>query len=174
MAHWSSSYPDYLSLSWDTETKQRVVWSRLQEHQNLASRKPSRQTEWYHALHQEFQKTQVGSSHEPLSCDSTLEMLMKDAQGWVMEVMKELVTIEGQLSLHKKRLEISDAYEELDCHFCLANPVPMCPRHSPLVEAPRVVRAIVLLPSCTRGAVEMPILHSNDPDHRWVVRCFRC
>ena len=51
----------------------------------------------------------------------TLEMLMKDAQRWVMEVMKELVTIEGQLSLCKKRLEISDMYEELDRHFHLAN-----------------------------------------------------
>ena len=44
----------------------------------------------------------------------TLERLMKDAQGRVMEVMKELITVEGQLKLCKKRLEISDAYEELD------------------------------------------------------------
>ena len=44
----------------------------------------------------------------------TLERLMKDTQGWVMEVMKELVTVKGQLSLCKKRLEISNAYKELD------------------------------------------------------------
>ena len=68
--HWSSSYPEYLSLSWDTETKQGVVWSRLWEHRNLASHKPSKQTERYHALHQEFQRTQVEPSHKPLSCDS--------------------------------------------------------------------------------------------------------
>ena len=37
----------------------------------------------------------------------TLERLMKDTQGWVMEVMKELVTMEAQLNLCKKRLEIS-------------------------------------------------------------------
>ena len=55
----------------------------------------------------------------------TLERLMKDAQGQVMEVMKELMTIEEQLNLCKKRLEISDIYEELDRHFCLANPVPI-------------------------------------------------
>ena len=87
----------------------------------------------------------------------TLERLMKDAQGQVMETMKKLVTIEGQLSLCKKRLEISKMYEELDHHFRLANPVPVhifnTPIHSTLVEAPRVIRAIVSLPSCARGAV---------------------
>ena len=45
----------------------------------------------------------------------TLERLMKDTQGRVMEVMKELVTVEGQLNLCKKRWEISNVYEELDC-----------------------------------------------------------
>ena len=34
----------------------------------------------------------------------TLERLMRDAQGRVMEVMKELVTIEGQLNLCKKEV----------------------------------------------------------------------
>ena len=48
---------------------------------------------------------------------------MREAQGCIMEVMKELVTIEGQLHLCKKRFEISDAYKELDCHFHLVNPV---------------------------------------------------
>ena len=103
----------------------------------------------------------------------TLERLMKDAQGWVMEVMKELVTIEGQLNLCKKRLEISDMYEELDRHFCLANPVPIQSRDTPicssLVEAPRVVRAMVPLPSRAGGPVEIPILHRDDPDRCWVV-----
>ena len=108
----------------------------------------------------------------------TLEKLMKEAQGWVMEVMKELVTIEAQLNLCKKRLEISNVYEELDHQYCLANPVPICPHHapvqSPLVEAPRVVRAVVLLPSHTRGAVEMPILHDTDPGCCHITRCYRC
>ena len=48
---------------------------------------------------------------------------MKEAQGRVMEVMKELITVEGQLNLCKKRLEISDAYEELDRYYRLTNPV---------------------------------------------------
>ena len=99
----------------------------------------------------------------------TLERLMKDAQGQVMEVMKKLMTVQGMLDLCKKRLEISNAYEELDRYFCLTNPAPICPCNSPirspLVETPRVIRAIAPLPLCTRGAVEMPILHNNDPNH---------
>ena len=92
--------------------------------------------------------------------------------------MKELMTIQGQLDLCKKRLEISDAYAELDCHFPIANPVPICPCHSPvrspLVDAPQIVRAIVPLPSQARGAVEMPILHDTNPDHRCITHCYRC
>ena len=107
----------------------------------------------------------------------TLERLMKDAQGRVMEVMKELVNVEVQLTLCKKRLEISDAYEEMDRQYRLVNPVPIRPRHapvrSPLVEAPRVVRAVVPLPSRARGPVEMPILHDADPN-RHAIRCYRC
>ena len=107
----------------------------------------------------------------------TLEKLMKEAQGRVMEVMKELITVEGQLNLCKKRLEINDTYEELDRQYRLVNPVPIRPHHaliqSPLVEAPRVVRAVVPLPSRARGPVEMPILHDADPLRR-VTRCFRC
>ena len=102
---------------------------------------------------------------------------MKDAQGRVMEVMKELITVEGQLNLCKKRLEINDTYEELDRQYRLVNPVPIRPRHapvrSPLIEAPRVVRAVVPLPSRARGPVEMPILHDADPLRR-VTRCYRC
>ena len=62
----------------------------------------------------------------------TLERLMKDAQGCVMVVMKELVNIEAQLNLCKKRLEISDAYKELDCQYRLVNPVPIRPCHAPI------------------------------------------
>ena len=47
------------------------------------------------------------------------------------------------------------------------------PIRSPLIEAPRVIRAVVPLPSCARGPVEMPILHDIDPHHR-VTRCYRC
>ena len=68
--HWSSSYPEYLSPDWDKNTQRAVVWTRLQElRHKLASQKPSKQTEQYHTLCQEFQKTQVESSHKPSSCD---------------------------------------------------------------------------------------------------------
>ena len=104
---------------------------------------------------------------------NTLEKLMRDAQGRVMEVMKELVVVDSQLDLCKKRLEISNTNEELDRYFHLAMPVPTSPRHSsiqsPLVEAPRIVRAVMPLPSHTWGAVEMTILHSDDPDRYQVV-----
>ena len=60
----------------------------------------------------------------------TLEKLMREAQGQVMEVMKELVTVEAQLNLCKKSLEISDMYEDLDRQYCLVNPVPIRPRHT--------------------------------------------
>ena len=102
---------------------------------------------------------------------------MREAQGRVMEVMKELVNIEAHLNLCKKRLEISNTYEELDRQYRLVNPIPIRPRHatvqSPLVKGPRVVRAVVPLPSHARGPVEMPILHDADPHHH-VVRCYRC
>ena len=62
----------------------------------------------------------------------TLEKLMRDAQGRVMEVMKELVVVDGQLDLCKKRLEISNAYEELDRYFRQAMPIPLRPRRSPI------------------------------------------
>ena len=108
----------------------------------------------------------------------TLERMMKDTQRWVMEVMKEIVTVQTQLDLCKKRLEISDMYEELDCHIHPANPVPTHPHQSPvqspLVEAPRVVRAIVPLPSQARGLADIPLLHDTDLDNQCVSKCYRC
>ena len=129
-------------------------------------------------LHQTLHHGEINRYRGLSDLQDTLEKLMRDTQGRVMEVMKELVVVESQLNLCKKRLEISNSYEELDRYFRQAMPVPLhpfhSPIHSPLVEAPRVVRAVMPLPSCARGAVEMPILHSNDLDHRWVVQCFRC
>ena len=74
--HWSSSYPEYLSPDWDKNTQQAVVWTRLQELQHkLANWKPSKQTEWYPTLCQEFQKTQVKPSHKPSSRDISTPLL---------------------------------------------------------------------------------------------------
>ena len=66
--HWSSSYPEYLSPSWDEDIQRPVVWARLREHRKLANRSLSKINERYKALHQE-QQTQVESRHEPSSHD---------------------------------------------------------------------------------------------------------
>ena len=68
--HWSSSYPEYLSPTWDENMQRAVIWMRVQEHHKLANQSLSKQTERYHALHQEFQKTQAKSSHKLLSRDT--------------------------------------------------------------------------------------------------------
>ena len=66
--HQSSSYPEYLSPTWDEQTQRAVVWTRLREHCKLAHRSLSKINERYKALHQE-QQTQVESRHESLSRD---------------------------------------------------------------------------------------------------------
>ena len=66
--HQSSSYPEYLSPTWDKDTQRAVVWMRLQEHRKLANRSLAKINEQYKALRQE-QQTQVESRHEPLSRD---------------------------------------------------------------------------------------------------------
>ena len=67
--HWASSFPEYLSPNWDKDKQHQVVWSRLRSIQTLANWKPSKTTERYHALCQEYQKTQVKPSHKPLFHD---------------------------------------------------------------------------------------------------------
>ena len=103
---------------------------------------------------------------------------MKNAQSRVMEVMKELVTVQGQVEMCKKRLEIHNTYEELDHKFCLVNLVPICPCHapvqSPLVKPPSVIRAIAPLQLCARGLVEMPLLQDADLDCYCITGCYRC
>ena len=66
--HQSSSYPEYLSPTWDEDTQRAVVWMRLREHHKLANRSLVKINERYKALHQE-QQTQVESCHKPSSCD---------------------------------------------------------------------------------------------------------
>ena len=65
----SSSYPEYLSPTWDKDTQQAVVWGRLREHCKLANRSLAKINERYKALRQE-QQTQVESRHELSSRDN--------------------------------------------------------------------------------------------------------
>ena len=70
--HWSSSYPDYLSLDQDEGEQRRIVWSRLHNHQaNLANRLTrtrDRYLEARRALNP--RTTQAESSHNPLYRDT--------------------------------------------------------------------------------------------------------
>ena len=68
-SHQSSSYPEYLSLTWDEDTQRAVVWMRLQEHRKLANQSLAKINERYKALHQE-QQTQAKPCHEPSSRDT--------------------------------------------------------------------------------------------------------
>ena len=71
--HQSSSYPEYLSPTWDEETQRAVVLMRLREHCKLAYRSLSKINERYKALRQE-QQTQVESRHESSSRDTITEL----------------------------------------------------------------------------------------------------
>ena len=62
-----------------------------------------------------------------------------------------------------RRLEAANAYDELERHFCLANPIPIHPRSQELV--PMRPRA--------HGPVEMPVLMDQETGHR-TPRCYRC
>ena len=78
--HWSSSYPEYLSPSWDEETQQAVVWTRLREHRKLARKGLADVRERYKALRQE-QQTRVESRHKSLSRDRLSVMPFNSVPG---------------------------------------------------------------------------------------------
>ena len=67
--HWNTSYPKYLSPSWDKDTQRVVVWARLQEHCKLANSSPAQVNKCFHALHHKLQPGPVEPSHESLSHD---------------------------------------------------------------------------------------------------------
>ena len=70
--HWSSSYPDYLSLDQDEGEQRRIVWSRLHDHRaNLVNRLTRTRDRYYEARRAlNPRTTQVESSHDPLYRDS--------------------------------------------------------------------------------------------------------
>ena len=78
--HWSSSYPEYLSPSWDEETQQAVVWTRLREHRKLARKGLADVRERYQALRQE-QQTRVESHHKSSSRDRAAPRSMVEQEG---------------------------------------------------------------------------------------------
>ena len=75
--HWSSSYPNYLSLGQDEEEQRRIVWSRLHNHRaNLANRLARTRERYLEARQALNPRTaQVESSHDPLYRDNQAVVL---------------------------------------------------------------------------------------------------
>src|SRR6201996_359765 len=96
----------------------------------------------------------------------TLEDMLKEARDRVREVMKELLRVEDELDQSKKRLELANAYYEINDKFHAIFGLKEHPR--------RVVRspAIVPLPPAIHGPNEMPIL--MDKETKTQRKCYRC
>ena len=92
----------------------------------------------------------------------TLEHLRRGAQKQVNDITKELLGTERDLAECKVRLELANAYQELqDLHRRSFPPIPRPPMRSPTTTP---------LPPRQSGPAEMPILH--DSERR--TRCYRC
>jgi len=92
----------------------------------------------------------------------TLEHLCRGAQKQVNDITKELLGTEHDLAECKVRLELANAYQELqDLHRRSFPPIPRPPMRSPTTTP---------LPPRQGGPAEMPFLH--DSERR--TRCYRC
>jgi hypothetical protein len=99
---------------------------------------------------------------------NTLREMLSDAQRRVGKLQERLVKEREELAQSMHRLEEANVYEELDRYYRLAFPIPIPPRHSPVITAmePR-----------TRGPVEFPILMDEPRKKmrsRRNTRCFKC
>ena len=74
--HWSSTYPEYLSLDLTKEEQRRIVWSRLYSHRyNLAERLKTTKERYLQARRElNPRSTQVESSHDPLYRDTQVAL----------------------------------------------------------------------------------------------------
>ena len=97
--HWSLSYPEYLSPTWDESTQRAVVWMRLQEHCKLANCSLAKVNERFHALCQEQQETQVKSSHKPLSHYTRLCCKPSISEGGAFKDCQALTSVPLYLSI---------------------------------------------------------------------------
>src|SRR6201996_2923266 len=96
----------------------------------------------------------------------TLDDMLKEARDRVKEVMKELLRVEDELDQSKRRLELANAYHEINDKFHAIFGMRERPR--------RVVRSpsIIPLPPTIHGPNEMPIL--MDKEARTQHKCYRC
>jgi hypothetical protein len=84
----------------------------------------------------------------------------------VNEIMREAVVIDVEFKHCTMRLELTDAFQEINDRFHRSYPLPVRPHQSP-ERTP--------LPPRTRGPVEMPVLADNDRhSHTRGPRCYKC
>ena len=76
----------------------------------------------------------------------------KETQDRTHKIEQELLVVEETLRMAMRRLEAANTYDKLERQFCLANPIPVCPRSQELVS----------LRPCICGPVEMPVLTDQE------------
>ncbi|KAH9164174.1 hypothetical protein EDB89DRAFT_1912297 [Lactarius sanguifluus] len=92
----------------------------------------------------------------------TLEGLLRDAHHRVTDITRQLVDVEREVTGSHIRLEMADAYEEINNRFLRTfnHPSHRSPELTPLPITNR------------RGPVEFPIRHDEECPRR--IRCFGC
>jgi hypothetical protein len=61
----------------------------------------------------------------------TMDKLLCDAMQCVNEIMREAVVVDSELQKCTKRLEMADAFQQINDRFHQSYPLPVCPRSSP-------------------------------------------
>jgi hypothetical protein len=96
----------------------------------------------------------------------TMDKLLRDATQHINEIMREAVVIDVEFQHCTKRLELADAFQEINDRFHRSYPLPIHPRSSP-EHTP--------LPPHTCRPVEMPVLADSDHhNHTRGPHCYKC
>jgi hypothetical protein len=96
----------------------------------------------------------------------TMDKLLRDTTQRVNEIMREAVVIDVEFKHCTTRLELADAFQEINDRFHRSYPLPVRPRQSP-ERTPLTPR--------TRGPVEMPVLADDDRHNSTRgPRCYKC
>jgi hypothetical protein len=96
----------------------------------------------------------------------TMDKLLRDATQHINEIMREAVVIDVEFKHCTTRLELADAFQEINDRFHRSYPLPVRPCQSP-ERTPFPPRA--------RGPVEMPVLADSDHHNRnRGPRCYKC
>jgi hypothetical protein len=96
----------------------------------------------------------------------TMDKLLRDTMQHVNEIMREAVVIDVEFKHCTTRLELADAFQEINDWFHHSYPLPVRPHPSP-ERTP--------LPPRMRGPVEMPVLADSDcHNHTRGPRCYKC